>query len=79
MDENKEYPSPDQVKAILNDVYNKWFTKHKNASTPEDYEELRREAIELDKKYPFELCHVMVLELMSIINSYAKEANINGE
>jgi len=80
MGEDVNYPSPEQVKLIFKDTYN-LYLKYKEASTDKEYLELIAESNEIDNKYPFQLCHVMVLELLNIIEDYCKQggANNNGK
>ena len=71
--EQTRNPTPDEVREIFNEVYNKFYRKYKQANTDEEFKLLIREANELDKKYPFDLCHHMLLDLINIIEKDYKE------
>ncbi len=71
--EQSRNPTPDEVREVFNEVYNKFYRKYKEANTDEEFKSLIKEANVLDKKYPFELCHHMLLDLIKIIEIYYKE------
>jgi len=72
MGEDVNCPSPEQVKEIYKDTYN-LYLKYKEASADKDITELMAEANELNKKYPFQLCHLILLELLNVIEDYIKK------
>jgi hypothetical protein len=70
--EQTRNPTPDEV-------YNKFYRKYKEANTDEEFKSLIREANELDKKYSFDLCHHMLLDLINIIeNNYKERGKANA-
>ena len=77
--EQTRNPTPDEVREIFNEVYNKFYRKYKEANTDEEFKSLIREANELDKKYSFDLCHHMLLDLINIIeNNYKERGKANA-
>lgn len=71
--EQTRNPTPDEVREIFNEVYNKFFLKFKESKTDEDFLILHKEALEIDKKFPFKISRVMLKELIDIIDNYSKE------
>lgn len=66
-------PTQEEVRSIMNEVYNIWFTKYKNSETDEQFQNMVKDAHIILKKYPFELCEVMLLKLSNAIEAYYKE------
>lgn len=71
--EKLSIPNPEQVKLIFHEVYNGLFRKYKNARTDKEFMNFRNDANALSKKYPYKLCHEMLLEISEIIHKYSKE------
>jgi hypothetical protein len=71
--QGKRIPTQADVRSIMNEVYNVWFSKYKNATTDNDFQNAIREAHELNEKYPFELCETLIIQLILIIESYYRE------
>lgn len=65
-------PNSEQVRFIFKDTYN-LYVKYKNIQEDEEFEELVKETHELHKKYPFELCEKILVELLSVIEKYYNE------
>ena len=59
-------PTPDQVKLIYKDTYY-LYIKYQNCYKDEEWIELVNETHELSHKYPFDLCKVILVELLEII------------
>lgn len=77
MNENEVFPNNEQVKDIFKFTYlffQKWITV-KNV----DWGALMADVRMLEKKYPFELCRKILVELVSIIEtSYMGRSEIDG-
>lgn len=65
----KQIPSHEEVRNIFNETYNVFYKKWRNISAPDDWKIMRQEAIELDRKYPYSLCHQILLELIECIEA----------
>ena len=59
-------PSPEQVKSIFRDTY-LYYLKFINASTDSDPQVMVEEAKELYKKYPFQLCKDILMDVQIVI------------
>lgn len=73
--EEQRTPTQDEVRSVMNEVYNVWFSKYKNAETDQEFQDMVRDVHEIKKKYPFKICHDMLLEMSNIIENYYKERN----
>ena len=73
MEEKVNNPTPEQVTKIFNEVYFDWFKKYRSATTVEEFKVCMADANKIDRKYPFSLCHHMLIDLLNIIEGYCKE------
>jgi len=65
MRENKQLPTPEEVKEIFKYTYlfyTKWIAVKEN-----EWSQLMDEARELEQKYPYELCIEMLLKILDIL------------
>ena len=71
-DNNKNIPSPEQVRQIFNDTYNVFYKKWKDISSPEQWVQLMQDMREIDQKYNCDLCRQILLELVKVIEDEFK-------
>lgn len=63
-------PTPEQIRMIYKDTYN-FYLKWKDINKEEDWDLLVKEEHELYKKYPFDLCKSILVEILTVIkNAY---------
>ena len=68
-------PNSEQVKQIFKYTY-LLYTKYKDSKTELDYQNLVKECHKLIKKYSFELCEGILLEICKVINkNYGEGVN----
>lgn len=72
MDDNVKTPTQEQVRLIFKYTY-LIYTKYKGSTTNQEFESLRKECLELEKQYPFPLCHNILMDLLNIIEGHFKE------
>lgn len=60
-------PNHEQVKQFMYEVYNKFYLKWRNELTSDNIDQMMQEVYEFDKRYPFELCHDVILGLVECI------------
>lgn len=65
-------PTAEDVKGIFCDVY-KFYLKYKDSKADEDFQALVKESHEIHKKYDFDMCKDMLLQVMEVIDKNAKE------
>ena len=65
-------PPAEDVKGIFCDVY-KFYLKYKDSKTDEEFQALVKESHEIHKKYDFDMCKDMLLQVMEVIDKNAKE------
>lgn len=63
----KNNPDSEQVRLIFKYTY-LLYTKFKDSKTEQDYQDLVKECHELNKRFPFELCESILLEICKVIN-----------
>lgn len=63
----EKIPDHDTVKQIMDETYNKFYLKWRNALTLENAEHMMQEVRELEKKYPYRLCHDNLLNFIECI------------
>jgi hypothetical protein len=51
----------------MNDVYNGFYLKWRNILTQENAAVMMQEAYELERKYPYDLCHSLLINLISCV------------
>ena len=73
MEEKVINPTPEQVTKVFNEVYFGWFKKYKTATTVEEFKECMANANLIDRKYPYPLCHHMLIDLLNIIEGYCNQ------
>ncbi|WP_310603582.1 hypothetical protein [Anaerosporobacter sp.] len=71
-------PTAEDVKGIFCDVY-KFYLKYKDSKNDEEFQALVNESHELYKKYNFDLCKNMLLEVTEVIDNNVKETNSHEE
>lgn len=72
MQNKKKIPNHEEVKTIFKESY-LLFEKHKVADSEEDFKRLTDEARLIYNKYDFDLCHEMIVGILSVIEEYWKE------
>lgn len=65
-------PTAEDVKGIFCDVY-KFYLKYKDSKSDEDFQALVSESHEIHKKYDFDMCKEMLLQVIEGIDKNAKE------
>ena len=65
-------PTAEDVRGIFCDVY-KFYLKYKNSKTDEDFQALVRESHEIHKKYDFNMCKEMLLQVIEVVDNNVKE------
>ena len=76
-DNNKNIPSPEQVRQIFNDTYNVFYKKWKDISSPEQWVQLMQDMREIDQKYNCDLCRQILLELVKVIEDEFKRRDVS--
>ncbi|ROR28371.1 hypothetical protein EDD66_105313 [Mobilisporobacter senegalensis] len=64
-------PSPEQVRLIFKDTYN-FYVKYKKYLNNDEWMELVREIHEIYQAHPFELCKIILVELLDIFEESYK-------
>lgn len=65
-------PTPAEVKNIFKYTY-LLFDKYKDAKTEQDFEMLVEEARKIQAQYPFQICEKIIVEVLSVIETYWRE------
>lgn len=65
-------PTAEDVKGIFCDVY-KLYLKYKDSKSDEDFQALVKESHEIHKKYEFDMCKDMLMQVIEVIDNRAKE------
>lgn len=60
-------PDHETVKNIMNEVYNGFYLKWRKSLTQENAGEMMLEVYDLERKYPYELCHSNLMNLIECI------------
>lgn len=68
-------PDHEQVKSFMNEIYNNFYLKWRNELTLDNVEQMMQEVYDLDIKYPFELCHDVILGLVECIEDEYRRRN----
>lgn len=71
-------PTAEDVRGIFCDVY-KFYLKYKDSKTDEDFQALVKESHEIHKKYDFDMCKDMLLQVIEVIDNNAKEVGFREE
>lgn len=69
----KVLPNQEQIRLIYKDTYN-LYLKYKDSKEDNEWNRFIYETDKLYKKYPFNLCKVMVMELLDIVGQTNKGA-----
>lgn len=69
-------PTAEDVKGIFCDVY-KFYLKYKDSKTEEEFQALVKESHEIYKKYEFDMCKDMLLQVIEVIDNNVKEVILN--
>lgn len=70
-EKEKILPNQEQIRLIYKDTYN-LYLKYKDSVEDNEWNRFIYETNKLYKKYPFDLCKVMVTELLDIVGQANK-------
>lgn len=68
MNENEGLPNNEQVRLVYKDTYN-FYTKWIAVKEP-DWDLVISESREIEARYPFDLCRIILVELIDIIEAH---------
>ncbi|WP_313133754.1 hypothetical protein [Anaerocolumna sp.] len=68
---NKNIPSSEQIRLIFKYTY-VLYHKYRNSKTDQDFQNLVKACHELQRRFPFQLCEKILLEICNLIEKEYK-------